>query len=290
MSKFCFVIMPFDPNFDEIYHLVIKQTLKEMGWQCQRVDELPDPSHITKDIVDLTEKANLVIADLTDRNPNVFYELAIAHALKKPTIMLTQKMEYVPFDLQEYRVIIYEQSIKGGEKLRKELQLILSKIAEGKIRSSNPIVDNLTISPLHVTVSTDEVLSIEKDAIEQVWVLAPDIELGPRYFVDVMHTNITKKGINYKYLVAELPIVKDNLLKLVRLLDLGNRSHLFEYRFADSHIIESDVTIIDPNTLHENAFILAPCEAPFYHFKVLGSHLFRLKERFIKLWNDAKEG
>jgi hypothetical protein len=97
------------------------------------------------------------------------------------------------------------------------------------------------------------------------------------------------RSVKYKYLVAELPTVKDNLLKFVRLLDLGNTSHLFDYRFTDPHIIESDVTIIDSNTPHENAFILAPCEAPFYHFKVSGSHLFRLKERFIKLWNDAKE-
>ncbi len=71
--------MPFASALDEVYHQVIKPTLQGVGLVCQRLDELPDPTLITADIVNYIEGADLIIADLTYANPNVFYELAVTH-------------------------------------------------------------------------------------------------------------------------------------------------------------------------------------------------------------------
>ena len=103
-----------------------------------------------------------------------------------------------------------------------------------------------------------------------------------------MKKNMVEKNVVYKYLVSDQPNVKKKLQKLVTTLDLGELQDRFQYRFAPSHVIESDVTIIDPNTFHENAFILAPCESPYYHFNIIGSHLHRVKNRFEELWDDAE--
>jgi hypothetical protein len=75
-------------------------------------------------------KASIIIADLTNRNPNVFYELGIAHTLGKPVIMITQSMEFVPFDLRHLRCILYEYKPKSIKKfeliLEKTIRAVLS--------------------------------------------------------------------------------------------------------------------------------------------------------------------
>ena len=67
--------------------------------------------------------ADIIIADLTSKNPNVFYELGIAHSIGNKTVMTCQKEEKLPFDIANYRVIFYEQSIQGV----KELAISLDK-------------------------------------------------------------------------------------------------------------------------------------------------------------------
>jgi hypothetical protein len=70
-------------------------------------------------------KARLVIADCTGRNPNVFYEIGVAHTMGIPVILLTQRMEDVPFDLRHIRFIKYEFTPRGMQKFEKELSATL---------------------------------------------------------------------------------------------------------------------------------------------------------------------
>ena len=68
--------------------------------------------------------AKILVAELTGRNPNVFYELGLAHALEKPVVLVSSNQDDVPFDVQHIRVIYYDTSDPfWGEKL-------ISKIAE----------------------------------------------------------------------------------------------------------------------------------------------------------------
>lgn len=63
---------------------------------------------VVEQIWEQIQKARVLLADLTDRNANVFYELGLAHAAKKPVVFTSPKVEDVPFDLQHLRVIIYD--------------------------------------------------------------------------------------------------------------------------------------------------------------------------------------
>lgn len=110
---FCFVLMPFDKAFDDIYNYGIKESCKEVDAYCERVDEQMFEERMTDRIYNQIAKADLIIADMTGKNPNVFYEVGYAHALNKPTILLTQKSEDIPFDLKDYPHIIYNNSIKN---------------------------------------------------------------------------------------------------------------------------------------------------------------------------------
>ena len=103
-----FVLIPFDQEFDPVYEDFIKPVLQEAGLVVSRADNIESQQNILKDVMGGIGHGDLIIADLTYSNPNVYYELGVAHASKKPTIHLTQSLEDVPFDLRSYRLIEYD--------------------------------------------------------------------------------------------------------------------------------------------------------------------------------------
>lgn len=124
-----FVIMEFSEPFKSLYEEVIVNVCHEAGLYVYKADEIYAPGIILNDIIYGIMESEVIIADITPVNANVFYELGYAHAYQKPTILLAQKETQLPFDLSGYRVIFYTDSIKGKrlveEQLRKHLRNIL---------------------------------------------------------------------------------------------------------------------------------------------------------------------
>jgi hypothetical protein len=109
-KEVCFAIMPFGGWFDDYYLSVFKPGIEDAGMQPHRADDLFRPGSITNDIWAYTRKAKIILADLTERNPNVFYELGLAHAIGKPAILVVDDIDSVPFDLRNLRVIEYDKN------------------------------------------------------------------------------------------------------------------------------------------------------------------------------------
>lgn len=107
VKPFVFVLMPFDSAFDDIYQLGIKAACLSAGTDCKRVDEQIFVENILERVYNQIAKADIVVSEMTGRNPNVFYETGYAHALKKRVILLTQNADDIPFDLKHYPHIIY---------------------------------------------------------------------------------------------------------------------------------------------------------------------------------------
>lgn len=104
----CFVIMPFGGYFDDYYRNIIKPVIELNSLSPLRADEIYAPGVIIEDIYKQIVEAHICIADVTGRNPNVSYELGLAHALNKPTIIITQHLDDIPFDYKHLRSIIYD--------------------------------------------------------------------------------------------------------------------------------------------------------------------------------------
>jgi hypothetical protein len=103
-----FVLMPFAPEFDQIYQQGIKPAWEELGFRVLRADEEFHVHDIMcHAICQNIQRARFIVADMTGRNPNVFYELGLAHAFGKPVILITPHKDYVPFDLQAILYINY---------------------------------------------------------------------------------------------------------------------------------------------------------------------------------------
>ena len=122
-NNFCFIIMPFSvESLNVVYEDYVKPVLSD---QCElhteRGDDVFGSNAIMEDITRSIRRADLIVADLTGRNPNVFYEVGIAHALNKRVLLMTQSIDDVPFDLRHRRALIYEYSPRGCKKLARDL-------------------------------------------------------------------------------------------------------------------------------------------------------------------------
>lgn len=105
----CFVLMPFGDWFDKYYLEIYVPAIKEAGYEPMRADSLFSTGSVMEQIWEQINKAKVLLADLTGKNPNVFYELGLSHAKSKPVIFISGNLDDVPFDLRHLRVIIYEQ-------------------------------------------------------------------------------------------------------------------------------------------------------------------------------------
>ena len=127
-EKLVAVMMPFGPEYKDVY-AAIKQAAKGAGLRCQRADDIWEEDVVIQDVVNLICKARIVVCDLTERNPNVFYEMGIAHSLGKDVVMLAQSKSDVPFDVQQRRYLRYLHNEQGLEKMAEGLQSRLEKLA-----------------------------------------------------------------------------------------------------------------------------------------------------------------
>lgn len=113
--KKAFIIMPFRAPFNSYYNSIYKPALEAVGFNTTRADELYGSRPILEDIQKSIKDADLILCDMSTRNPNVFYELGLAHAIGKPVILVSNNMDDVPFDLRHIRTIIYKTEEAGWE-------------------------------------------------------------------------------------------------------------------------------------------------------------------------------
>lgn len=110
------VMMPFGAEFLPVYTALQKAAIG-VGLKCQRADDIWINHHVIQDIVDLIAKAKVVVCDCSGRNPNVFYEIGIAHSLGKDVILITRSAADIPFDLRHLRYLTYLPNKEGYEQL-----------------------------------------------------------------------------------------------------------------------------------------------------------------------------
>jgi hypothetical protein len=106
----CFVMMPFGAEWSDAINSSIRGVCKARGVRPLRGDDIFTPTDILDDIWRGIVDADFVIADITGRNPNVFYELGMAHAIGKPVLILSQTADDVPIDLKTRRILMYDGS------------------------------------------------------------------------------------------------------------------------------------------------------------------------------------
>ena len=151
--KKCFVIMPFsttatckENEWTDIFEHLIKPAINntKMNYLCERSQSLA--GNIIENVLDELNRSELVIADLTDRNPNVYYELGVRHALRDRTILISQSINDIPFDLRQYATIVYEWKTKAGKnKFSRDIKNCLTLINEKPEIALSPVKKYLNL-------------------------------------------------------------------------------------------------------------------------------------------------
>lgn len=126
----CFVLMPFDVKFRPIFDDHLSPAIGRAGFDARRADDVFQPGQVLEQIWSEINMAWIIVADLTDKTANVFYELGIAHTLGEPVVILTQREEDVAFDLRHLRYIRYDFNPRGCKKLESDLELALRAVAK----------------------------------------------------------------------------------------------------------------------------------------------------------------
>jgi hypothetical protein len=150
----CFVLMPFGDRqseparfrrMEDLYSDWIKPTVESLQTPesekiaCHRADKDSGPGGIIEHVVENILTADIVIADLTGKNPNVFYELGVRHAVRDGTILVAEGIEHVPFDLRPLRTIIYEYTPSGMLAFRRDLENSIRTVLSNPQKIDNPV-------------------------------------------------------------------------------------------------------------------------------------------------------
>ena len=164
-----FVIMPFDEEFKPIYKRFIKPVLEETGYKVKRADDIESQRNILRDILEEIHSSDLIVADLTTSNPNVFYELGLAHALGKSAILVTQSIEDVPFDLHSYRLLKYSTHFDEIDNAREQLAQKVKASLKGTIPFGTPVTDflqGMTLEKQSSYLSQSDTVDNQSDTVD----------------------------------------------------------------------------------------------------------------------------
>jgi hypothetical protein len=175
-EKTCFVIAPIgEPGgpirkrSDQVMKYIIKPVLEPLGYGVVRADDISEPGIITNQVIQRVVDASLVIADLTGHNPNVFYELAIRHAIKKPLVQLISVRDTIPFDVAGMRTIkVNINDLDTVEEAKAELKSQVRSIEAGTLEPESPITVALNLQALEGSDNpqADALVSIQQAIAE----------------------------------------------------------------------------------------------------------------------------
>ena len=205
-AKTCFVIAPIGNHgtrsrtkSDRVFKEVIQPAMKACGYTAVRGDMIEEDGLITKQIFQHLFEDPLVIADLTGSNPNVFYELAICHALRRPLLHLIEEGSKMQFDVADVRAIRY--SLENAETISAAKRAVIRRVGELEMR--DPYLDTPVSaaidSQLLVTKTPD--LGQEFDRAEEVWLAGVSLASTVGKHRKALERNI-KRGLKLRALIA----------------------------------------------------------------------------------------
>jgi Restriction endonuclease len=120
-----FVAMPFNREFNDIYLLGIRDVAERLGYVVERAGEIEHNGYIVDVITDHLRSCDLLVADTSTCNPNVFYEVGYGLALSIPTVLICREGEDLPFDVKAINHIVYGSIVDLREKLERRLRSML---------------------------------------------------------------------------------------------------------------------------------------------------------------------
>jgi hypothetical protein len=254
----CFVVSPFGATADQqrrskqvLRHLVQKAIGDR--YRVVRADEIDDEGLITNQIIEHLIEDELVVADLTDLNPNVFYEVAVRHAARKPIVHLITEGQEIPFDVSNMRAISYalddpDTLQVAREELERKVEAIESN---GWQAAANPISAARDVWLLQESEQPEvrkagDLLASIGELRDEVRALSRRVDARPK----TLGAGIESFGEARNRVLATVnrndPIAEEDLLPLVPLLTPKQLASVVKSLLADDeiHLVDGKLSMI----------------------------------------------
>lgn len=197
MEEECFFIAPIGSEgsttrnrSDGVLEFIVQKAAQELGLTAVRGDQIAEPGQINLQVLDHILRAKAAVADLTDLNPNVFYELAVRHTAKLPVVLIADKSCDIPFDIAQMRIIQFDHTdLKSADNCRAQIvshlkQVLTSGNAESPISTTLDVLSMQVGSPVERSVAeivtgVEEVARTQRDMMQFLDLMA-DIMRRPR--------------------------------------------------------------------------------------------------------------
>ena len=274
----CFVIMPFgDPQkeperaskLELTYSDCIKPTVESIkipgepdeSISCHRADMASRPGEIITHVIENLVSADIVIADLSGRNPNVFYELGVRHAVNNNTILIADSLDAIPFDLRGLRTIIYKWDAEHMLKLQKSLKNAINEILEESDKIDNPVRRYLY---------NRETEKLVKEPSPPGY----DVVKSILNEMSSLRKAFTEQASEIRNIVSQITVGKDDNLNNVN--KSGYNIEFFKGVWED----ESDGSILYAQVIDNELFMPylyendPDCPAHYFNCKLIGNTLF----------------
>ncbi len=182
-AQTCFVISPIgEPdsevrkNADQVLKHIIQPVVEGLGYEAVRADSVSDPGLISKSILRHILEDELLVADLSGHNPNVFYELAVRHATGKPVVQIISAEDRIPFDVSDIRTIQYTLDLDGVDQAKAKLKSYIDSL-EGGAKADTPISDVLRLLNIKTTEPPDSALAQVIEELQRIPEYLESLEL-----------------------------------------------------------------------------------------------------------------
>ena len=195
-TKRCFIISPIGDagsdvrrRSDKILKHIVRPVCNQLGFAAVRADEINHTSLISRRVMEEILTSDLVIADLTGRNPNVYYELAVRHFIGKPVVQLLESAEQLPFDVSDLNTIRFDHTDLDSVHDAKEKleQFILA--TDSSTKCHNPVSATLELLDIHVSENREG----KKSLVETFRDIATQI-------IDELHASKQERELLWKKL------------------------------------------------------------------------------------------
>jgi len=215
-------------RLDKLQKYIVEPSCEKFGYVCERADQLPRAGTITTHIIECLMEYELVIADLSDLNPNVFYELAIRHAVNKPVILIAEKGTKIPFDISHERVIYYSTDVEDSYKAQVMLHKFIENVESNKYENESPLKTKIQIE---TTKTTSEIEAIEK-IYEKIDKLYWEMKSQTNKEIPINISNIDDDAYHL--------LLLSNTDKILSNLRLADRQKKVLRQIADHDIVDSE--------------------------------------------------
>lgn len=226
-EKYCFVIMPISDqegyekgHFARVYQHIIKPACELAGFKPIRADDEVKTNYIVVDIIKKVLESDIVICDLSAKNPNVLYELGIRQSFNKKSVLIKDRKINRIFDIQGLRTIDYDENLRVDE-VQKSINIIAKTITETYEQSEdevNSLIQLLSIKPAELkSFELSQESSLIMDALNDISNRLYSIESSPNNDI----SNITKQIIPKQFIINNKKISLGTTLYDKKLNNIG---------------------------------------------------------------------